>query len=234
MHRHLLGSLKLNHRVRIRSFGARARFEDALATVTQVERIKETATLAANITPRYNIQTAPNGGYITSLAGQAALSSGLTDHPDLLAISGHFHSMFDLRRSEHAVFTVERVGGSKATTSLLVRMEQVSSDFRGGHKEEPTPVATFLINVGNMCREKGRGPTRVTGAAPVLPPPEKCVEVPLKMNDFALTMDPNGPGLPIANEIDYRVANDSPWATGILQGKSGGDAWSVSLRPIVS
>ena len=201
-----------------------------MAGLSIVSGSEVTSTLVATITDRYNIQTAPNGGYITSLAGQAALRSGLTKYKDLQAISGHFHAMFDLKRSEHASFEVERIGNSK---SLLVRMRQVSSDPRQREQqveqnEEPTPIATFLITVGDTAREGGRGPTRISCSAPDLPAPEDCVEVPPRMNEYALMMDPDGPGLPIANEIDYRIAKDSPWATGVLQGKSGGEAWSVS------
>lgn len=122
---------------------------------TAVESLGE-GRFRAEITDRWNIGQAPNGGYLVSVALAAVRAS--VRRPDPVAVSVHFPSRTRPGPAEVHV-EVLREGGHSAATARLVQ-------------DGETRLALIAT-----CGDLGTatGPTTVLEQTPAFPPPDECI-----------------------------------------------------------
>lgn len=114
---------------------------------------------AGEIRPRWNVGTAPNGGYLMAMAANAMLTA--SGRPDPLSVTAHYASPPEPGPVTVATETV-RAGRRYAT--LAARMLQ------GEHER-----VRLLGAVGDL--DTMTGPTHVDATPPEVEPPERCVPV---------------------------------------------------------
>jgi acyl-CoA thioesterase len=110
----------------------------------------------ANITDRWNIGIAPNGGYLVSVVLSAVRSS--VERPDPVAVSAHFPTRTEPGPAEIEV-EVLREGGHSTAAARMVQ-DGMTRVF----------VAATYGDLGSAS-----GPTTVLEPTPAFPPPEDCV-----------------------------------------------------------
>lgn len=138
------------------------------------------------VSDAFGIYGNPNGGYLAALVGRA-LSLALP-HPDPFTLTTHYLSP---PRPGEARIHVERVRAGRTHSTGVARLVQEG-------KERLRAIATF----GDLAAT--RGPTREEGAAPPIPPLDRCE---------ARTGAP--PGSTFADRLDVRFA---PGSLGFLDG----------------
>ncbi|MHB1928351.1 MAG: thioesterase family protein [Acidimicrobiales bacterium] len=138
---------------------------------------------AATINPRWNVGSAPSGGYLLALATNAML--GAAGRSDPLSVTAHF-----VRPPEPgpvAVATdVVRAGRRYAT---------VAAELRQGGGDRVRLLGAF----GDLDAQQG--PTRVAAAPPDAPPPERCISPGW----------PSGASPDLARRYEFRFPPASPW-----------------------
>jgi acyl-CoA thioesterase len=157
--------------------------EFAFEQGTAVQRLDEHR-WRGEVEPRWNIGSAPNGGYLLSIA-LAALHESLP-HPDPVAVSAHFPSRVSPGPVEVAVEPV-RVG--KGHSTALARVEQ------GG---EPRVLVTATF--GDLGSPEG--PTIIQAERPDIPPPEGCIRAegpvaPEFLKQFDMRLTPESAGFAV-------------------------------------
>lgn len=146
------------------------------------------------ITPRWNIGSVPNGGYVLAV-GMAALRAALPS-PDPLSVTAHY-----LRPSVPGPvrIAVETIKVGRRYTTAMARMTQ-------GEKETARILATY----GDLNR--GGGPTHIAGVPPPLPPRETLT--PLRRDnvpDFGGRFDMLSTNLPFVPGHAIGPAEVSGW-----------------------
>lgn len=111
----------------------------------------------ATITDRWNIGTAPNGGYLAVLATRAL--AAVVPQPDPFSVTTHFLSVAKPGPAE-VVTEVVRAGRGHSTAEARVVQDG---------KELLRTIATF----GDLA--SAQGPTVVSLAPPPLPPRDECI-----------------------------------------------------------
>jgi acyl-CoA thioesterase len=106
---------------------------------------------------RWNIGSAPNGGYLVSIA-LSALGRTLA-HPDPVAVSAHYPSRVSPGPVEVSVRTLRAGRGHSTGTAVL--------------EQDGEPRVLVTGTFGDL--EGPDGPTIVQGARPDIPPPDACV-----------------------------------------------------------
>jgi acyl-CoA thioesterase len=146
----------------------------------------------------WNIGTAPNGGYLTSVAIAAMARS--VPHPDPLSVSVHFPNRVAPGPAE---LHVEVLRAGRGLSTVVGRLVQ-----------EGEPRVHVTATFGDLSRHDG--PTAVTAEPPALPPPEACVPV-----------DPAIPGVPVMMErLDMRLTPESAgFAIGHRRGEALMEGW---------
>ncbi len=114
----------------------------------------------ADVGSRWNVGSAPNGGYLLAIAARAVLAT--TGRPDPLSVTAHYVSPPEPGPLQVAVETV-RSGRRYATATAALRQ---------GERE----AVRVLAAVGDLAAMQG--PTRVAAEAPTVPGPSGCVEPP--------------------------------------------------------
>lgn len=160
-------------------------------TDTAVEEIS-TGLYRGRVTERWSIGAVPNGGYVMSI-GMRALGRAL-EAADPLSVTAHF-----LRPAAPGALQIE--------TEVMKRGRRYST---GSARllQDGREILRLLGTYGDVTEHSG--PTRVTGAPPVVP------------RDFEEDRLRSGQGLPaIAERFDLRFARETvTW----LDGVRGGDA----------
>ena len=113
---------------------------------------------AVEITPAWNIGTAPNGGYLQALT-VAAMGREL-EHPDPLTVTTHFFSRVE--SDAEAEIIVEPIRDGQTTSSAMARVIQ-------GGRERLRSMGTFA-DLDSL-----RGATAMRAYPPDFPPPEDCL-----------------------------------------------------------
>lgn len=139
---------------------------------------------AGSIHPRWNVGTAPNGGYLIALAARAMLAA--SDRPDPLTVTAHY-----VGPPEPGPVTVTtevvRAGRRYATVAAAIRQ---------GDRER----VRLLGATGDLAAQAG--PTRVSAEPPSVPGPDACA--PLTGDRLPQVHD----------RYDLRLPPDSPWFAG--------------------
>jgi acyl-CoA thioesterase len=139
------------------------------------------------VDPSWNIGNNPNGGYTLAIAARAMLEA--SGRPDPLTVTAHYVAVPQMGEVRIRVQTV-RAGRRYAT---------LSADMTQGDKDLVRVIGAF----GDL--DAMAGPTRVAGAPPALPPPERCLDL-LKMSEAA------GMALPeVVRRYEVRLDPDSQW-----------------------
>lgn len=133
---------------------------------------------SAVVTPRWNIGTIPNGGYLMAICLRAVEQE--LPHPDPLTITGHF--LGRVTSEAPATIEVEVLRNGRTLSTACARLRQEG-------RERLRMLATF----GDL--EAAEGPTHITAEPPAMPPPEECVR-----EASARTM------LEIHNRFDFALA----------------------------
>jgi acyl-CoA thioesterase len=145
-----------------------------------------------DITPRWNIGTNPNGGYLlAALAQPLRHIAARQGKPDLLTITAHY-----LRPTSVGVadVTVEPVRSGRRHVHLAARLVQDTERVRA--------LAAF----GDLTEATAK-PALARGEPPDLPPPDECVG----------RTAPGGPGdgpPSMMHRFESRFAPDTPWMAG--------------------
>lgn len=113
----------------------------------------------ASVSPRWNVGSAPNGGYLLAIAARAVLADA--GRPDPLSITAHYVSPPEPGALQVAVETV-RSGRRYATLAGALRQGE----------SERVRVLAAVGDLGAM-----QGPTRVATEAPAVPGPADCVDL---------------------------------------------------------
>lgn len=134
---------------------------------------------SVTIHPRWNVGTAPNGGYLLAMAARAMLAAAA--RPDPLSVTAHYISPPEAGPATVAVETV-RAGRRYATLAASIRQ---------GDRER----VRVLGAAGDLAAQQG--PTRVAAGPPVIPAPDACVAldgpVPEVMHRYDLRLPPGSP-----------------------------------------
>lgn len=110
------------------------------------------------VTPRWNVGTIPNGGYLMAIALNAVAQD--LPHPDPLTATSHFLGRV---ASDHpAVVEVEVLRTGRTLSTACARLTQDG-------RERMRMLATF----GDLAASSG--PTHITAQRPVIPAPDDCV-----------------------------------------------------------
>lgn len=117
---------------------------------------------AAQITDRWNIGAAPNGGYLAMIAARAM--ADMLPHPDPVSSTTHYLSV---ALPGPAQVHVEILRSGRAHSSAIARLVQ---ERDGKTREVLRTMATFA-DLSQM-----RGPTDLRLAPPELPPLEACFQ----------------------------------------------------------
>ncbi len=138
----------------------------------------------AEVEPKWNIGSAPNGGYLLSIA-LSALRRELP-HPDPVAVSAHFAGRISPGRIEVGVDTF-RVGKGHSTGVAWLEQEG----------QRRVHVTGTFGDLGAMD-----GPTIVHAERPEIPSPEACVPAtgpvaPEFMRQFDLRLTPESAGFAV-------------------------------------
>ncbi len=148
-----------------------------------VRRI-DAARWQGEVEPRWNIGSAPNGGYLLCIA-LSALHESLP-HPDPVAVSAHFPSRVSPGPVEVAVEPL-RVGRGHSTA--VARLEQAG--------EPRVQVTATFGDLGSLD-----GPTIVQAERPDIPPPEACIRAegpvaPDFIKQFDMRLTPESAGFAV-------------------------------------
>jgi acyl-CoA thioesterase len=153
-----------------------------------------------DLSDRWDAMAGINGGYMLALCTRA-LGQTLP-FPDPLVVSG-----FYLRPGSHGPGEVRT---EVLRTGMTTAFCQASLWQDGKERVRATAAFTDLSAGG------APGQPRYTGvAAPALPPPEECFELP----PAALH------GVPIADRIEYRSTEEPGWLRGQPSGHPAGEFW---------
>jgi acyl-CoA thioesterase len=130
------------------------------------------------IDPRWTIGTAPNGGYLLSIALSAVAAE--VPHPHPLAVSAHYVSRADPGDAEVSVEVV-RIGRTTSTASATIA-------------QDGTPRVLVAATYGDL--DGAHGPTSIQAERPEYPPPDACVRAagpnaPVFMQQFDLRLTPD-------------------------------------------
>lgn len=145
---------------------------------------REAGVWAATVTDRWNIGSAPNGGYLLALVTRALLAD--TDQPLSLSVTAHYLSP-------------PQPGPATIRTEVLKAGRRLSVATGGlwqGEREQLRVLGTF----GDPDRFEG--PSRVGATPPRLPPPESCspawlISIPTQNE--------------IRHRFDFRLPPDFEW-----------------------
>lgn len=191
----LLSKTSLRYTVQRRLFSSEFVFDQE----SRLEKVRDGLVLA-NISNRWSVGDAPNGGFLMSLAVNAI---GLhSDHPDPLTISAYYVNK--AAENAPAELAVRTVAKGRTTSTFHVTLSQL-----GVVRSE------YLATFGDMAKMSGF--TLVNQQAPVLPPIEDC-------HSGSKVMRKLGDKLRLANEIDFVVPASDPFASSVMVGKIGDKA----------
>jgi acyl-CoA thioesterase len=151
-----------------------------------------------NITDRWSIGNAPNGGYLMLMAINAAKQC--VPHPDPLTVTAFYFN----KGIEGAPvdIDVKILSKSRSSSTAYISMAQ-----EGDVKCEYTAV------FGSLDHAKGFSFSHKSAVQ--LPPREEC------FNASTALRKKFGKALQIANETEIRVPQNDPFVTGWLKGKQG-------------
>ena len=169
---------------------------------TAVERVGQ-GSFSANITNLYSVGPAPNGGYLASIAVNAAKASfdvPVNEFDDCLSVSGHFHTMADHDNKEAEIET-RIMSKSRSSASVQVNIVQ-----------QGITRCSWLVLLGNLSKMKGI--TAINSSPPVLPPREDCINASAEIQKAF-----NG-AFKLADEIEFLVPKTDAFALTTLAGKS--------------
>jgi len=159
---------------------------------------------SATITDRWSVGEAhANGGYVLSVCLRAL--DRVLDKPDPLAVSAFFQRRV-LPGPADVHVDVARSGRRLATGEARL--------LQGG-QEAVRVVASFT----DLSR--AAGPTLVSGRAPVLPPPEDCLD--LFSGELSGDSGLDTPG--IAGRLEYRTPQLPGWRQGSPSGDARAEFW---------
>ncbi len=136
---------------------------------------------SATMNPRWNVGSAPHGGYLLALGARAMLQAG--ERADPLTVTAHF-----VKPPEPGPVTVatEVVRAGRRYTTVAAALRQGAA--------ERVRLLGALGELGGQ-----RGPTRVAAAPPPIPAPEDCVTL------------GGSSAPEVAGRFDFRFPEDSPW-----------------------
>lgn len=171
-------------------------FESATAVTRQSE-----STFTAELDGDWSVAGAVNGGYLLGVIGQA-LRANSPNALDPLVLSTYF-----LGPSE---------GGSADITTRMIREGRSSATFAVDLAQNDAPKITALATMGNLAGLPDDVAT--TATPPVLPSPDKCINVAEAPGDFVKSA-------PLLKRYDMRLdpetagfATGRPSGRGLLQG----------------
>lgn len=170
---------------------------------TQIQRVVDSAsTFTAQVSKKWSIGDAPNGGFLMYLAIKAAAEC-TGSHVDPLSFTAYYvtKALEDIP----AQLNVRIIGKTKSATTVHVTMTQdgaVRSEYMG-----------TMGQLDNM-----QGPSMSSRQAPPLAPLPDC------LNASTILRKNFGENLRIANETELRVPKDDPSALGLFRGKKGKEA----------
>lgn len=163
---------------------------------TGVTKVKDFL-FRGEVTDRWSIGNAPNGGYLMQIALNAAKQC--VDHPDPLCVTAYYlDKAFEGTSADIQVKILSKGRSSTITQLSLVQEGSVKCEF----------TAVF----GDLDKNKGFSFNHKT---PVdLPPREECFNASNVLRGF-------GKALKIATETEVRIPKKDPFAQGIFKGKQG-------------
>eukprot|EP01034_Spumella_vulgaris_P029844 gene29844-36964_t len=154
-----------------------------------------------NLTRTLNIGDAPNGGYLMAIAISAARES--INFHDPLSVTAYYLSK--TQESSNLDIEVEVLSSSNSTSTVQITCSQ-----------EGVMRSRYLGTFGDLKKMKGISHSKVI--APEIPHIKDCIDA------NAVLRKVMGEKLRIANEIEFRVPEDSHFAKTVMKGKQGQDA----------
>lgn len=172
---------------------------DLTTSVEQEVKGAVSSYFKGNVTDKFSIGDAPNGGYLMAMAVSAARHC--IDFRDPLSITGHYTN----KSIENAPCDIEVRVLNVAKTTATVEISLSQQDRL---------TCKFLGTFGSL--DKFKGMTKIDDQCPALPPVEECLNASKMMKRLGT--------LKIANEFDMLVSKDSAFANSTLLGKVGDQA----------
>jgi acyl-CoA thioesterase len=150
------------------------------------------------VNPNWNIGDNPNGGYLVSIALNAAKQ--LVEHPDPLTVTTHF-----LRPG---------IADTECDVAVeVVRVGRMLSTARATLKQSGKARIEVLATFGDLSETVGVA-DEITVTPPTLPPPEACIQ---------RSGETQGIHLPILNRLDVQLHPDQALAG--TSGKAEVSGW---------
>lgn len=137
----------------------------------------------AVINPRWNVGTAPNGGYLIAIAARAMLAAA--ERADPLTVTAHY--------------VKPPTAGPVTVTTELVRAGRRYATVAAALRQGDRDCVRLLGAFGDLAAQQG--PTRVAARPPAVPGPDDCTT----------PSRPLGPAPEVANRYEFRFPPDSPW-----------------------
>lgn len=159
---------------------------------------------SAEISPRWNVGSTPNGGYLMALALRAAAAE--LPHPHPFTATAHY-----LRAAEpgRILIDVEVIRSGRTHSTAVARLVQQDAE-----------VVHVLTSFGDLSAMDG--PTLRTAGPPDLPPVEQCL--------IGRAVLPDGRPVPIGER--FETAAD-PATMGWLRGSPTGEAYVAAWMRLV-
>ena len=148
---------------------------------------------AVDLHPGWSVGGRPNGGYLLTVIGRAALDA--SGRPDPLAMSAHF--------------LAPPAGGPAEVTTELTREGRRVSAVRATLRQDGRPVVDALISTGEVTADPE--PIRVSGEMPRFTPVDDCLP--------ASGVAPGATRVGLHDFVDLRI---DPASVGWASGEPGG------------
>lgn len=159
----------------------------------------------AAVSDRWAVGDHVNGGYVLSICLRALQQ--VLDRPDPLAVSAFFQRRVFPGAAE---ITVETARSGRRLATGQARLLQQGQE-----------LVRVVASFADLAQASG--PTVVTGAAPVLPPPQDCLDLFQPDPSSEVPSDVAAPG--IAHRIECRMPRLPGWRSGSPSGQARSEFW---------
>ena len=166
-------------------------------TDTEIFQTAAQNKFTAEVTRNWSVGDAPNGGYLMAVAISAARK--VINFRDPLTMTAYYTNK--ALEGQPVDIEVETLNATKGTAT-------VSVSFKQGGSLRSQYIGTF----GTLSSMKGLNYSD-NRAAPVLPPPEDCVDCSAQLRKHM------GDNLQVAKRVEFRCPESDPFVQGTLLGK---------------
>lgn len=189
----------------IRALSSSYVFDEAISLIPQHTGTNSSYFKKEFLTNKFSIGDAPNGGMLMSMAIEAA-SKCLPDHPDPLSMTAIF--MNKALEHKDGELEVRVLNSSRTTSTAEVTLSQ-----------ENQMKVKFIGIFGKLNSFKGL--TKLDNVPPALPPRSECFDANKQIRKLF------NDKLNISNTFELFLPRNDPFATSVMQGKTG-DKASIS------